>query len=409
MYYHRHAEEVAQRLAKRKPVLVLTGARNTGKATLFKTLLPSATSITLSHPLIRLSAIENPSLFFDLYKPPVVVDEIQKVPELFEYIQDVVDEKADKGQFYCTGSQNFTLMRGVSDSLAGRAGIIRLLGLSLREIAQSPYRTPFLPTVGHHEAVSASKVPFEYDDFTRLIHTGFFPELHRSEGDLNDWQDFYSSYFQTYIEKDVKDVLQIQDESAFIKFVRATAACTGNILNMSSIAEVCGKDVKTVQAWLSVLESSGLVYLLQPYHNNFSKRLAKKPKLHFLDTGLACWLLGWNTPDQLVHGAMWGHIFERFVFGEVLKSYYNDGIVVPPLYYYRDRERSEIDLVIEQGDTLYPVEIKTTSNPTRSMVGSFGCLDDIGGKKRGEGALICLAKERLPLSSDVWILPVQLV
>ncbi|MGI6490596.1 MAG: ATP-binding protein [Sphaerochaeta sp.] len=252
-------------------------------------------------------------------------------------------------------------------------------------------------------------VPFEYDDIVRLIHTGFFPELHQSEGDLDDWQDFYSSYFQTYIEKDVKDVLRIQDESAFIKFVRATAACTGKILNLSSIAEVCAKDVKTVQAWLSVLESSGLVYLLQPYHNNFNKRLAKKPKLHFLDTGLACWLLGWNTPDQLVHGAMWGHIFESFVFGEVLKSYYNDGIVVPPLYYYRDRERTEIDLVIEQGDTLYPVEIKTTSDPTLSMVGSFRCLDDIGGKKRGEGALICLAKERLPLSSDVWILPAQMV
>ena len=409
MYYPRHAEDVVQRLAKRKPVLVLTGARQVGKSTMLRTLLPAVTYVTMNRPLIRQSAIENPSLFFDLYKPPVVVDEIQKVPELFEYIKDVVDERGDKGQFYCTGSQNFTVMSNVSDSLAGRAGIIRLLGLSLREIAQSTYRIPFLPTIGHHEAVSTSMVPFEYDDIVRLIHTGFFPELHQSEGDLDDWQDFYSSYFQTYIEKDVKDVLRIQDESAFIKFVRATAACTGKILNLSSIAEVCAKDVKTVQAWLSVLESSGLVYLLQPYHNNFNKRLAKKPKLHFLDTGLACWLLGWNTPDQLVHGAMWGHIFESFVFGEVLKSYYNDGIVVPPLYYYRDRERTEIDLVIEQGDTLYPVEIKTTSDPTLSMVGSFRCLEDIGGKKRGEGALICLAKERLPLSSDVWILPAQMV
>lgn len=409
MYYPRHAEEVVQRLAKRKSVVVLTGARHVGKLTMLRALLPSVTSVMMNHPLVRLSAIENPSLFFDLYKPPVVVDEIQKVPELFEYIKDIVDEKADKGQFYCTGSQNFTLMSGVSESLAGRAGIIRLLGLSLREIVQSTYRIPFLPTAGHAEAVSASMEPLGYDDIVRLIHTGFFPELHQSEGDLDDWQDFYSSYFQTYIEKDVKDVLRIQDESAFIKFVRATAACTGNILNMSSIAEVCGKDVKTVQAWLSVLESSGLVYLLQPYHNNFNKRLAKTPKLHFLDTGLACWLLGWNTPEQLVHGAMWGHIFESFVFGEVLKSYYNNGIVVPPLYYYRDRERSEIDLVIEQGDTLHPVEIKTTSDPTSSMVSSFRCLDDIGGKKRGEGAVVCLAKEYLPLRDDVWIMPAQMV
>lgn len=212
------------------------------------------------------------------------------------------------------------LMKNVSDSLAGRAGIIRLLGLSMRELVQISYRKPFLPTLNHMDEMAAAGSEFNYEKIIASIHKGFFPELHETESDLYDWADYYSSYFQTYIEKDIKDVLKIQDESAFIKFVRATASLTGEMLNLSMIAETCGKDVKTVRAWLSVLESSGLVYLLEPYHNNFKKRLIKTPKLYFLDTGLACWLLGWNTPEQLTNGAMWGHIFESFVFAEILKK-----------------------------------------------------------------------------------------
>ncbi len=175
------------------------------------------------------------------------------------------------------------------------------------------------------------------------------------------------------------------------------------------MGEICGKDVKTIRAWLSALESSGLVCLLEPYHNNLNKRLVKTPKLYFLDTGLACWLLGWNTPEQLVNGAMWGSIFETFVFTEVLKSYYNDGVAKPPLYYYRDTDKNEIDLLIEHGDTLHPIEIKTSSDPTRSMVKAFRCLDNNPSKRVGPGAIICLAKERLPLTDRVWVLPVGMV
>jgi len=203
--------------------------------------------------------------------------------------------------------------------------------------------------------------------------------------------------------------LRIHDESAFIRFVKAVASLTGEILNMTTIAEICGKDVKTVRSWLSVLESGGLVYLLEPYNNNFNKRLSKAPKLYFLDTGLACWLLGWNTPEQLSSGAMWGHLFETFVFGEILKSYYNDGIVNPPLYYYSDKEKNEIDILRSDGDTLYPIEIKTTSDPTKSMARTFRCINSIPGKKKGSGAIICLAKEQLPLTDGVWILPAHLI
>lgn len=409
MYYHRHIEPVVERISKRKPVLVLTGARQVGKSTMLKEVYSDIRYVTLNHPLVRESAKESPSLFFERNKPPVVVDEIQKAAELFDYIKDIVDENKTKGQFYLTGSQSMKLMKNVSDSLAGRAGMIRLLGLSMRELAGISYREPFLPVAEQRTALEKSEVQFDYEQITACIHKGFFPELYETESDLHDWADYHSSYFQTYIEKDIKDVLNIQDESAFIKFVKAVASLTGEMLNMTTLAEICGKDVKTVRSWLSVLESSGLVYLLHPYYNNFNKRLIKTPKLYFLDTGLACWLLGWNTPQQLISGAMWGHIFETFVFGEILKSYYNDGIVEPPLFYYRDKDKNEIDLVIQNGDTLYPIEIKTSGDPTKSMVHSFRCLSNIPGKNIGTGAVICLAKERLPLTDNVWILPAHLI
>ncbi len=409
MYFHRHLEPVVERIAARKPVLILTGARQVGKSTMLKEVFRDINYITMNRPLVRESAKDNPSLFFEANKPPVIVDEIQKAAELFDYIKDIVDDDPRKGQFYLTGSQSMKLMKNVSESLAGRAGVIKMLGLSMREINQLAYRRPFVPTVGHAEAILQEGTAFDYGVILSCIHKGFFPELHETKVSLSDWSDYYSSYFQTYIEKDIKDVLNIQDESAFIKFVRSTASLTGQMLNLTTIAETCGKDVKTVRAWLSVMESSGLVYLLEPYYNNYSKRLLKTPKLYFLDTGLACWLLGWNSPEQLANGAMLGPIFESFVIAEILKSYYNDGIVNPPLFYYRDVDKNEIDLLIEEGDVLYPAEIKTSSDPSKSMVSAFRCLNKIPGKRTGTGALICLAKERLPLTERDWILPVHLL
>ncbi len=409
MYYHRHIEPVVERIAKRKPVVVLTGARQVGKSTMLKEIYHSVGYVTLNRPLVRESAKENPSLFFEINKPPVIVDEIQKAAELFDYIKDIVDEDKKKGQFFLTGSQSLKLMKNISDSLAGRAGIIKLLGISMRELSGVKYREAFRPTREHIDAMAKENPGFDYAKIVSRIHKGFFPELYETESDLRDWADFYSSYLQTYIEKDIRDVLNIQDESAFIKFVRAVASLSGEMLNLATIAEICGKDVKTVEAWLSALESGGLVYLLEPYYNNFSKRLIKTPKLYFLDTGFACWLLGWNTPGQLTGGAMWGHVFESFVFAEILKTYYNDGIVKPSLYYYRDKDKNEIDLLIEDGETLHPVEIKTTSDPTKSMVQAFRLLESIPNKKTGQGALICLAKEALPLTDKVWTLPVNMI
>ncbi|MCL2548119.1 MAG: ATP-binding protein [Symbiobacteriaceae bacterium] len=409
MYIPRHIEPVVERLARRKPVVVLTGARQVGKSTMLRTICPSVRYITLNNPLVRESSKTNPSLFFQMYEPPVIVDEIQKAAELFEYIKDTVDESNAKGQFFLTGSQSIKLMQNISESLAGRAGIIRLAGLSMREINGRVDRAPYQPDVhpGHADISTESKLDLE--SFLEIIHRGFFPELYETPGDLHDWLDFYSSYFQSYLEKDIRDMLNIHDESAFIRFVTATAALTGQMLNLSHLAGMCGKDQKTVRTWLSVLESCGIIYLLQPYYNNINKRLIKTPKLIFLDTGLACWLLGWNTPEQLFKGAMWGHIFESYVISEIIKSYYNDGIVRPPLFYYRDKDKNGIDLLIKNGDTLYPVEIKASSDPTRAMVSSFRCLDGIAGMQVGAGSVICLASQRLPLTDKVWILPAHLI
>ena len=434
MYIQRHIQPVVDRFAKSKPVLVLTGARQVGKSTMLKEVYHRLNYVALNRPLVRQSAIDNPSLFFEEHRPPVIVDEIQKAAALFDYIKDIVDEDKTKGQFYLTGSQSMKLMKGIGDSLAGRAGVIRLLGLSMRELDGIACRTPFVPTQEHRRAMQAVGATFDYHKTVERIHLGFFPELHEHkprswfriniaaneytgapefhptfQTDYHEWADFYSSYFQTYIEKDIKDVLQIQDESAFIKFVKAVASLSGEMLNLNTISGICGKDVKTVKAWLSVMESSGLVYLLEPYYNNFNKRLLKTPKLYFLDTGLACWLLGWNTPEQLVNGAMWGHMFESFVFAEVLKSYYNDGVVNPPLYYYRDKDKNEIDLLIEDGEMLFPVEIKTTSDPTKAMVKAFRCVAAIPGKRLGFGAVICMAKDALPLTEGCWIWPVGMI
>ncbi|MDR2734143.1 MAG: ATP-binding protein [Spirochaetota bacterium] len=409
MYYRRHIESVVEHIAKRKPVIVLTGARQVGKSTMLKEAYRHIRYVSLDRPAVRESAKETPSLFFETNKPPVVVDEIQKAAELFDFIKDIVDRDKAKGQFYLTGSQSMVLMKNISDSLAGRAGVIKLLGLSMRELAGLKYRAPFLPTKEHAKSMEKSGAKFDYAKIVSCIHKGFFPELYETKSDLHDWADFYSSYFQTYIEKDIKDVLNIHNESAFIKFVKAAAALTGEMLNLTTIAEICGKDVKTIRAWISALESGGLIYLLEAYSNNLNKRLIKTPKLYFLDTGLACWLLGWNTPEQLTNGAMWGHIFESFVFGEILKSYYNDGVVKPPLYYYRDKDKNEIDLVIADGNTLHPIEIKTTSDPAKTMVKAFRCLLDIPGKTVGTGAVLCLAKERLPLTDNVWTTPVHLI
>jgi len=406
-YIPRHVEKVVERISKRKPVLIVTGARQVGKTTMLKQLY-NLNYVTMNTAVTRQSAIENPSMFFEYNKPPIIVDEIQKAPELFEYIKDIVDREKMPGAFYLTGSQSYRLMKNVSESLAGRAGVIQMMGLSLREHSKQEYYEPFKPTKLHVDKMRNVKV-HNLDETLEIIHKGSFPELYENESSLKDWNDYHNGYFQTYIEKDVRELINIKDELAFVKFVKAVAARTSQQLNYTALAEICGKDVKTVKSWLSVLQTNGLVYLLEPYFNNLNSRLVKAPKLYFMDTGLACYLLKWNTPEQLYEGAMWGAVFETYVVAEVIKSYYNDGQVNLPLYYYRDKDGNEIDMVIEEAGTLYPIEIKATSDPRKSMLGAFKQLEKIPDKKIGTGAIVCMVKDVLPIADENMAIPVYMI
>jgi predicted AAA+ superfamily ATPase len=362
--------------------------------------------ISLDNPTIRGNALESPSRFLEMNKPPLIIDEIQKAPVLFEFIKEIVDESEKTGQFYLTGSQSFRLMKDVTESLAGRVGIINMLGLSQREINSAEYVKNFLPTTKYLKAAQKTMKSYNPEE---IIHKGSFPALYETEHNLEEWADYYSSYLQSYIEKDVREITNVQDMSAFIKFIKAVASISGEQLSCTTLAELCGMDVNTTKRWVSILETSGLVYLLQPYYNNYNKRLSKTPKIYLLDTGLLCYLSGWNTPRQLTSGARWGHIFETFVISEIIKSYYNNGMTLLNLHYYRDKEKNEVDLLIEEGETIYPIEVKTTGDPDKSMVKSFERLKNIPCKHIAGGALICLAKTLMPLTDNVVAVPVWMI
>ncbi|NLV20681.1 MAG: DUF4143 domain-containing protein, partial [Syntrophomonadaceae bacterium] len=222
-----------------------------------------------------------------------------------------------------------------------------------------------------------------------------------------DWQIFYGSYTKTYIERDVREITQVSDELKFIKFMAVMAASTGQMINLASVSRDVGISQPTADRWLSILQSANIIYLLPPYFNNITKRAIKKPKLYFLDTGLAAYLTRWNTADVLQNGAMAGAFFETFVIAEIIKSYYNVGILEPPLYYYRDKDQNEIDLLIHEGNTFYPVEIKKHADPSKHDIASFSVLDKIPGMIRGTGAVVCMYDKLIALDANNMIVPVN--
>jgi len=408
-FFARHISHVITRQQKRKSTIIITGPRQVGKTTILKKMMSGINYITLDDPVLRLNASENALAFLAENKPPLIIDEIQKVPSLFDYVKMKVDEKNETGQYYFTGSHSYNLMKGVTESLAGRAGIIKMLGLSKRELNEINHNEPFKPTPEHIETMKTTAPKFDYNEIVKIIHKGSFPELYKSESDLKDWRDYYASYLQSYIEKDVKELIDAENMSAFIRFIQAAASLSGEQLNITALAEICGKSPNTVKSWLSILELSGHIYLLQPYYNNENKRLAKTPKLYFLDTGLICYLGGWNTPQQLTSGAKWGHVFESYVVGEIIKSYYNDGVINPGIYYYRDKEKREIDIIIEEGGSLFPIEIKATTNPNKSMMSNFETVSRIIKKEFSNVALICMYDKIIKFSDKCFAINIDMV
>ncbi len=404
MYVARTLEPFIKTATNQFPVLLVTGARQVGKTTILRHLSQKERSyVTLDDPLVLSLAREDPALFMQRFPPPVLIDEIQYAPELLPYIKMEVDKIQKPGLFWLTGSQQFHLMKGVSESLAGRAGVVHLLGLSRREQAQqSEASRPFLPTPNEIKGLIQTGGKLSLRDLYRLIWRGAFPAIA-----LNDEVDrdlFYSSYVQTYLQRDVRDLARVGDEMAFLRFLRAAAARTGQMLNLSELARDAGVAVNTAKSWLSILQASGVAYLLEPYHTNLTKRLVKTPKLYFLDTGLCAYLTEWSSPETLEAGAMSGAILETWIVAELLKGYWHNGRRAP-FYYYRDKDQKEIDLIIVSDGTAYPLEFKKTASPRKDCVRHFQALEKLK-MPIGPGGVICLSEQALPLTPSAQSIPV---
>jgi uncharacterized protein len=387
------------------PVILVTGPRQVGKTTLLTACSgPERRAVSLDDMTARALAQSDPALFLETYPPPVIIDEVQYAPELFSAIKAHVDRARQPGAFWLTGSQKFHLMQGVSETLAGRIAILDLLGLSRAElIGHAKQILPFVPTPAWLAAARARQPPpLGLRDLYHAIWTGSFPQFALSDGRMRDL--FFRSYVQTYIERDVRALSRVGDALAFARLLRAAAARTGQLINYADMARDVDVDLKTVKAWLSILETSGLITLLQPYHNNVTNRLVKTPKLYFLDTGLCAYLTQWSSPEALEAGAMSGAIFETYVVGEILKSYWHRG-QAPLLYFYRDRDMREIDLLIAHDGRLHPVEIKKSANPAKTLPG-FQALAALS-VDLGPGAVICLRDTDIPLSREVTAIPVS--
>ena len=402
MYIPRAIEPAVLAIAETFPVLLVTGPRQVGKTTLLKHIAKEGRNyVTLDDPLQRRLAIEEPELFLERFETPVIIDEIQYAPGLFPYIKMRVDRDGIKGAYWLTGSQIFHLMQNASESLAGRVGIVHLLGLSQTEISGRP-SVPFLPTKA---ILSAKRTVAEHSSIIEVftaIQRGSLPALLAGENRPTAEQ-YYSSYVQTYLQRDIKDLSQVGDELAFLRFLTAVAARTGQMLQYADLARDIGISQPTAKKWLSLLVTSGIVTLVEPWHSNTLTRMIKAPKLYFLDTGLAAYLTRWTTPEALEAGASSGAFFETFVVSEIMKSWYNAG-KTPPVFYYRDKDRNEIDLILEADGKLHPVEIKKSANPGKDAIATFRVLANVG-KSIGPGGVVCCATEYLPLDAQNSIIP----
>jgi len=394
-----------ERVSKNFPVILLTGPRRVGKSVLLSMIRDEKRKyVTLDNLDDRKMARDDPAMFLQKYTPPLIIDEVQYAPELFTYIKIWVDSHDTdylvrgkksanpQGAFWLTGSQKYSLMKGIQESLAGRIAIIDLLGFSRKEAIKQPFCSkPFYPSMELMHGDPPEKLKLM--DVYKLIWKGSFPEIHTKKKMNRD--EYFRAYIQTYIERDVKDFQGIGNELKFLTFVRAVAVRTGNLVNYNSIARDCDIDLRTAQLWMNTLMRSGLVYLLPPYSPNVTKRIIKTPKLYFLDTGLASYLARIDSPQSLEASYLAGSMLETYAFIEILKSFWHNGMD-PLIYFYRDTNQKEIDFILEKNMTLYPIEVKKTTLPGMSDTGNFAVLKHLN-KRIGTGAVICLCSGFSPL------------
>ena len=398
--YEREVKERIKKINDTFRVLVVTGPRQVGKTTLLESVMPeNMTKVSLDDEILQKEAKENPKIFLDSYPTPLFIDEVQYAPELFPYIKMKVDKDKTRGQYWLSGSQLFDLMKNVTESLAGRAGIVKMNSFTYSEIVRNTEKKVFDPdNLKQYDYIDVNEI------FERIFYGGM-PELYDIEN--MDRNDFYYSYINTYIEKDIKNIKNIGNVEAFRKFMRDVAIRTGTTLNYSDIANDVGVSVNTIKDWFSILVSTGLVYLLEPYSSNKIKRLTHMPKIIFMDLGLACYLANWESAKALQLSDLSGRFFESYVISELVKSYDNKGIRLE-ISHFRNKETEEIDLIMFKNNTLYPLEIKKTANPRKDMMKNFKHLEKTN-MKIGRGGIICLYDKLMKLDENNYIIPVSSV
>lgn len=388
-FIERHAEKTVKRLASSFPSVLLTGARQTGKTTLLRKITEekSVSGITFDDIAEEQFALSDPKTFLEIHASPCMFDEVQYVPDLFRHLKIEIDKDRHNGMYYLTGSQQFKLTEKATESLSGRIGIVHLYPLSAREIRRESFSENFVPSREYilERSKTFARHEFSVKKLWERIYTGGYPEVLK---ETVAPKDFYASYLKTYIERDIKQLSQVADEMQFFQFVTVAASRTGQLVNYGDLARECGISEVTAKKWLSLLVSSGIVYLLRPYSANVEKRVVKTPKLYFMDTGLAAYLTRWTSPDVMQNGAMAGPFFETYVISEVIKSFANNGEEAP-VYFYRDKDKIEIDLLIEQNNTLYPVEIKKTASPSGEDAKNFFIMDRIKNVQIAQNVIVC--------------------
>lgn len=405
-YIKRNLEKVVAQVTKEYPVVLVTGPRQVGKTTMLQKLMEGTERgyVTLDDLNDRSLAKNDPELFLQLHKPPVLIDEVQYAPELFTYIKKYADKNHEPGAFWLTGSQVFKLMQGVQESLAGRVAVLSLTSLSQAEISGVEMK-PF--------TIELEKLSEREKERDKTDARGIFERIYRGSmpaivsGANSNSQIFYGSYLSTYIERDIRDLSDAIDSLKFLKFMTAAAARCGQMVNVADIAQ--DADINQTQAknWLGILETLGIIFYLHPYSNNLLKRLVKTPKLYFYDTGLVCYLTKWSSADTLESGAMNGAILENYVVAEIAKTYWNCGME-PYMYYYRDKDAKEIDIVLEHDGVLNPIEIKKTSNPGTELTKVFELLDK-SSTPRSKGAIICMKPGLGAIDRDNYIVPIWMI
>lgn len=407
-YIPRSMEPLINRVADEFSVLLVTGPRQVGKSTMLEHIIQEreidVEAVTLDDLTERQLATDDPAMFLQIHQPPVLIDEVQYAPQLFSEIKMRVDRGAPAGSFWLTGSQQFRLMELAGESLAGRAAVLPLSSLTQRETWQLP-GAGFSFEVDFWKARQQSCAPCTVLDLYASMLQGAMPGV--ASGKYTNLPVYYASYLQTYIERDVRRLLGNVDALQYADFMRAVAARCSQLVNVASIAQDVGIRQDKAKAWLSVLERSGIVFYLHPYSNNQLKRTVKAPKLYFHDCGLVAHLTRWSSPETMEAGAMAGAFMENYVVSEVYKSYLNLGIE-PPLYYYRDHDGKEIDLIIESDGELHPIEVKKTATPTPNMTKAFSVLDK-STIPRGRGAIICAAESFSALNANTLVIPAALV